>query len=79
VDERHDVEPAFGADPDAEWADYDAWLDREVAAGHDPDERSGSWEPEDLVPGRLVLGSPVQPRFGQGDEAGVQRRNRGPW
>jgi Domain of unknown function (DUF222) len=35
-------------DPDWEWAEYQAWEDREIAAGRDPD--SAPWGPEDDGP-----------------------------
>jgi hypothetical protein len=63
--QEYDGGPALG-DQGQEWAGYDAWLDREIAAGRDPDEPGESWETQDLAPG-----SAARPRFGQGDEADV--------
>jgi hypothetical protein len=34
---------AVGPDPDPEWAEYTAWVDREIAAGRDPDEAPAAW------------------------------------
>ena len=64
-------------DPDPEWAEYTAWLDREMAAGRDTG--PGPWdpedddEPEDPADPADPAGSweGWRPRFGQGDEADV--------
>ena len=61
-----DPEPAVQPDPDSEWVEYVAWLDRESAAGRDPepviwarerDEAESPW--------------PTLPSFDQGEEADV--------
>ena len=57
---------AVQPDPDPEWAEYVAWLDRESAAGRDPE--PGMWaqaqdDPESAWPAR--------PCFGQGEAADV--------
>jgi len=66
--------PGGAADPDPEWAEYVAWLDREIAAGRDTQpetwaaEAGEPWDPESIGP---ESANPVRPRFGQGDEADV--------
>jgi hypothetical protein len=54
-------------EPDAEWAEYQAWVDREVAAGRGPEPEI--WEPD--PPGGWSWEEPVPPRFGQREEADV--------
>jgi Domain of unknown function (DUF222) len=62
--------PGDAPDPDPDWTAYVAWLDRESAAGRDPDpwpaEAGEPWDPdtEDQDPG-----AQVPPRFWQGDAA----------
>ena len=74
---------APGADP--EWAAYLAWLDRELAAGHDPDDQwtlaagepaaeeaeppAGAGAPAGTEPSAPA--APLRPGFGQGDAADV--------
>ncbi len=55
--------PLPGETPEQEQAQYEAWRDREFAAGREPEE---PWEPEDPAPA-----SAGRPQFGQGDEADV--------
>jgi len=62
-------EPAPGIDPDPAWTEYEAWVDREIAAGRDQEPGPEVWEPEAWAPGDPVPVAPVQPRFGQDDEA----------
>ena len=63
--QRHSA-PAVQPDPDREWAEYVAWLDRESAAGRDPE--PGMWTEEQDEP---EAAWPVPPSFGQGHEADV--------
>ena len=61
--------PTDVPDIDPEWAEYVAWVDREMAGASDG-------EPEFLAPGEdepedLESWDPWRPRFGQGDEADV--------
>ncbi len=67
--------PGVAADPDMEWTEYVAWLDREAAAGREPepwpDEEAEPWDPEPGVPdldGRVPAG-PWRPLFAE-DGAG---------
>jgi hypothetical protein len=58
--------PAVQLDPDSEWAEYVAWLDRENAAGRDPE--PGIWEGEQ---DDAESSWPALPSFCQGQEADV--------
>ncbi|MDX6416650.1 MAG: hypothetical protein QOG28_1270 [Trebonia sp.] len=61
--------PPGAPDPDPEWAEYVAWLDREGDAGRDA--QPEIWAAEAREPWDPESGEPVWPRFGQGDEADV--------
>jgi Domain of unknown function (DUF222) len=63
------VDLAPDVDPDPDWAEYVAWVDREIAAGRDQEPDPEIWEPEAWAPGDPVPMPPVRPRFGQDDEA----------
>jgi hypothetical protein len=71
-------------DPDTEWAEYVAWMDRESAAGRDAAppvweselQESEAWEhglsePGAGEPGDSEPAEPARPLFGQGGEADV--------
>jgi Domain of unknown function (DUF222) len=51
------------------WAEYVAWVDREIAAGRDQEPGPEVWDPEAWAPGDPRPVAPVRPRFGQDDEA----------
>ena len=61
--------PGDTPDLDPEWAEYVAWVDREMAAARDcePD----FWAPGEAEPEDQDSWAPCRPRFGQGDEADV--------
>jgi hypothetical protein len=59
--------PDGAPDPDPEWAEYVAWLDREAAAGRDTD--TEPWPPETEEPWYPEPGAAVPPRFWQGEAA----------
>jgi hypothetical protein len=61
--------PTGAPDLDPEWAEYVAWVDREMAAG--PDGEPGHWVPEEDEPEDPESWALWRPRFGQGDEADV--------
>lgn len=56
-------------DPDPEWTEYVAWVDREIAAGRHQEPGPEAWDPEPWAPGGPAPAAPVRPRFGQDDEA----------
>ena len=56
-------------DPDPEWTEYLAWVDRESAAGRHQEPGPEIWDPEAWAPGDPAPAVPVRPRFGQDDEA----------
>jgi Domain of unknown function (DUF222) len=72
---------AGGPAPDPEWAQYVAWLDREIAAGRDPGDAPGAcaaegWDPDDLEPwdpepDDPELAGPAGPAFAQDGAADV--------
>jgi len=74
--------PKVAADPDTEWAEYVAWLDREAAAGREPEpwpgEEAEPWDPEPYDPeprdpdlDGQVPGGPGRPLFAEGGAADV--------
>lgn len=56
-------------DGDMEWAEYVAWLDREIAAGRDPE--PGPWAPDDGELRDLTLGETGPTLFAEGGDADV--------
>jgi len=64
-----DAATAPQVDPDPEWTEYVAWLDREAAAGRSQEPDPEIWEPGAWAPGDPVPVATVLPRFGQDDEA----------
>ncbi|WP_187366149.1 HNH endonuclease signature motif containing protein [Trebonia kvetii] len=58
--------PAVLPDPDPEWAEYVAWLDRESAAGRDPEPMIWAGEQDEAE-----SAWPTLPSFDQGEEADV--------
>jgi hypothetical protein len=76
--------PDAAGDEDAEWAQYTAWLDREAAAGREPEpdpwvlDDAESWDPELDAPGLAgpapadpVTADPGRPLFAQDGAADV--------
>ena len=59
--------PDGAPDPDPVWTEYVAWLDREAAAGRDPD--SEPWPPEEEEPLDPDPGAEAPARFWQGEAA----------
>ena len=69
---RPDLQPDAVGDVDAEWAEYTAWLDREAAAGREPEPwDAGDDEPLDVPEpddqGFAVPGRPLFAEDGAGD------------
>ena len=65
----HGLLPESISDADLEWAEYVAWLDREMTAGRNPEPEI--WPPESWEAGDPEPRDSARPRFGQGDEADV--------
>jgi len=68
ADQAH-PSPSAQVDPDPEWTEYEAWVDREIAAGRHQEPDPEIWDPEAWAPGDPAPAPPVRPRFGQDDEA----------
>jgi hypothetical protein len=66
-------------DPDPEWTEYTAWVDREIAAGRDPESGPGTWtEAGHLIDDAIDLTSRL-PRTLAGMAAGLIAADRAGW